>query len=287
MLESKKFCYVILHYKNINDTIECIDSIKNKFDSNIVVVDNASLNETDAMLIKKYTEDLIILDENLGFAKANNIGAKYAIKKYCPDFLVVINNDVVINQKNFETKIMKTYDNKNFDMLGPKIITNGGNSVNPFCVYKTLDEVKSAINMRKRNIKIFSNKFLYCLFYLYHMTKYKFVNEQILKNGSNYEINVALHGCGIVFSKKYYHKYNDLFFDKTFLYHEEEFLFYRVCQDNLLSVYDPTIQIFHKEGSSLNLTYNKKNRNKELFRNREILKSLNMLYEIMKNNKKI
>lgn len=287
MLKKKSFCYVILHYKNINDTIECIKSIQEKFDSNIVVVDNATLNKNDELLIKKHTDDLILLDKNYGFAKANNIGSKYAIEKYNPDFLVVINNDILINQKEFEENIEKSYKYKKFDMLGPKIITNGGNSVNPFNAYKTIEEVENAISIKERNVKIFSNKILYFAFYLYHKIKYTFKSEQVLFNGDKYEENVALHGCGIIFSKQYYKKYKNVFYNETFLYHEEEFLFYRVTRDKLVSVYDPSIEIFHKEGASLNLTYNKNNRNKELFRNREILKSLNLLHDAMKTNKKI
>ena len=133
--------FVILNYKNINDTIECIESIKKiNYDQkkvSIVVVDNNSMNNEEEKKIKKYTKDLILLDDNLGFAKANNIGSNYAIEKYKPDFLCVINNDTVINQENFIDEIYKAYKKTKFDIMGPKIITNGGDSVNPFYAYES------------------------------------------------------------------------------------------------------------------------------------------------------
>ena len=51
--------------------------------------------------LKKYTKDLVLLTENVGFAKGNNAGCEYAIKKYQPDFLCVINSDTVIEQSEF------------------------------------------------------------------------------------------------------------------------------------------------------------------------------------------
>ena len=68
--------FIILHYKNINDTIECINSIRTLEDNNykIVVVDNNSGIEEDDIKLKSLVDDLIILEENIGFAKGNNKG---------------------------------------------------------------------------------------------------------------------------------------------------------------------------------------------------------------------
>ena len=49
--------FVVLHYIAIEDTIECINSIINHIDTDnyeIVVVDNASPNNTGNDLLKKY-----------------------------------------------------------------------------------------------------------------------------------------------------------------------------------------------------------------------------------------
>ena len=57
-------------------------------------------------------------------------------------------------------------------------------------------------------------------------------------------------GAALIFSKKYYEKYKDIFYDKTFMYCEENILFYRIRRDDLISIYDRTIKIFHKEEST-------------------------------------
>ena len=286
----KKISFIILHYKNLKDTIECIESI-NKLDdtkdASIIVVDNHSLSKEDEKIIKKYTKDLIINDENLGFAKANNIGCKYAVDKYKPDFLCVINNDIVINQKDFIKEIEKCYKETKFDFLGPKIITDGGESVNPFPVYSTLEEVEEKIKYHEKLIKIYNNVILRNLLKVYMRVKRIFKKPLHVENGEESKYDVALHGCALIFSKKYYQKYKDVLYNETFLYHEEEFLNYRKNRDNLISYYDSNLELFHKEGSSLNESFKNQNYQKLIFRNKEILRSLKLLRDIMKENKEI
>ncbi len=283
--------FIILHYKNINDTIECIRSIK-KINTNkkisIIVVDNNTLSKVEEDKIKEYTNDIIILNENKGFAGGNNAGCKYAIDKYNPDFLCVINSDTIINQKSFIDEIYTIYEKTNFDIMGPKILTNDGDSVNPFHVYQTIEEVENKIKYHKKLIKIYSNRFLRFLLNTYLNIKNIARKEQHLYNGEKSEYNVALHGCALIFSKKYYEKYDDVFYKGTFLYHEEEFLDYRRKIDNLITYYDSNLEIFHKEGASLNATFkDKKNYEKLIFKNQEIVKSLSLLKTVMENNKKI
>lgn len=274
--------FIILHYKNIKDTIECIESIRKiNGEYKIIVVDNNTTTLDDEIILKKQCDDFIKLNENLGFAKANNIGCKYAIEKYNPDFLIVSNNDIVIDDENILSKINDEYKKSNFDMLGPKINTLGGQSVNPFPVYKTKEEVINQINKTEKLIKIYNNVILRNLFDIYMKTKYLFKEKRLVYNGKKRETSVALHGCFIIFSKKYYEKYEHVFYNETFLYHEEEFLYQRVLNDKLISVYNPLIEVFHKEGASLDFNY-KNNYKKLVFKNKEILKSLKLLLKQMK-----
>lgn len=276
--------FVILHYKNITDTVECIDSIlslNTEKKISIVVVDNNTLNDSDEKILSSYNIDLIKLDDNMGFAKANNIGCNYLVKKYSPDFLCVINNDTVINQKDFIEKIYNCYETYDFDMLGPKIITDNGESVNPFPVYKNLYEIDNAIKKSRKLIYIYKSAFLTFLLNIYIKVKGLFIQPRHMVNGEIIEKNVGLHGCALVFSKKYYEKYDTVFYNETFLYHEEEFLYQRVIRDSLTSIYDPNIEIFHKEGASLNNSFGNSEREKLIFRNKEIVKSLNLLKQFI------
>ena len=68
-----KFTFVILHYNNIDDTINCINTIKklkvNKNDEvKIILIDNKSTNHTGTELASKYSNDkqikVILLNKN-------------------------------------------------------------------------------------------------------------------------------------------------------------------------------------------------------------------------------
>ena len=273
--------FIILHYKNIKDTLECIESIlKQETDKKvkIIVVDNNTLNEKDEQKLKKYNIDLIKLEKNKGFAKANNIGCKFAIKNYKPDYLIVSNNDIIIRQKGF---IEKIYNEEKFDILGPMILTKHGQSVNPFPVYKNIDEVEKQIKKAKKLIKIYQSIILRNMLKIYIKVKKIFKGEKLVTNGLKREYNVALHGCFLIFSKRYYKKYKDIFFNETFLYHEEEFIYQRIVKDKLISIYDPKLKVFHKEGAYLNSTI-KEEYPKLIFKNKEILKSLELLEKEMR-----
>lgn len=271
--------FVILHYNNIKETMECVDSLE-KFKQKIVVVSN-SKDYDNLKKIEKRVDKVIINEENIGFAKANNIGCKYAIEKFKPDFLCVINNDIVIDQKDFLEKVEKLYKKYQFDVLGPKILPDDLPSVNPFPVYDTLEKIEDRIKYTKKLIKIYDNVILRNLLACYVLIKSKLKKALKPVNGDKDELGVALHGCALIFSKKYYERYEAVFYNETFLYHEEEFLYYRCKHDNLTFLYSPEVELVHKEGRSLDNSFNN-NYKKLIFKNKEILKSLQLLEAVYK-----
>lgn len=279
-----KYCFIILHYNNINDTTECIDSVRALNEPSKIVVVSNSKDIEQLQTIKSKIDHLIINEENVGFAKANNIGAHAAMELYHPDFLIVINNDIIMNDAHFLQQIQDDYNQYQFDALGPYIETDGGDSVNPFYTYDTLDEINEEIGKCKRMIRIYSNYFLRNVYTILRNIKHLFVKSKLVfQNGEQILTNVSLHGCAIIFSKKYYEKFEFPFYNETFLYHEEEFLSYRRKKHHLIFMYDPNLKVFHKEGASLKQTY-QKNYKKLIFHNQERMKSLEKLKYIVENN---
>lgn len=275
------FVFVILHYKNLKDTLECVASLKKiKGNKKIIVVDNHTLEENDAHLLEKEVDDVILLEENIGFAKANNKGILFACSKYKPKFIAVLNNDIVIYQESFIDIIKKDYQKYHFDMLGGKINTPG-DSYNPFPALETREVILKEIAYTKKLIFIYESVCLYFLLKVYLTLKHLIKKPRKMTNGTYLQEQVPLHGCALVFSKTYLDKYENPFFANTFLFHEEDFLYQRVKKDDLISVYDPSLEVYHKEGASLKTTF-KKEREKKLFREQERLKSLLKLEQYMR-----
>lgn len=255
-----KVGFVILHYLTDEDTIECVNHIEKMYgasDAEIVIVDNFSNNgsiERVSEAVKKYPNCSIIYNsQNLGFAQGNNIGYKYIKKKYPEAFIIVLNNDTVIKQEEFIEKILNSYKKNSFYVLGPDIIslTDGGHQ-NPMN--------NGVISERENNRAIFRYRLLLLLSKLriYDFIKriYKNTddNEKINTSKGKYEVihKKALHGSCLVFSPLFVQKNKYPFNPGTFLYMEEIFLALLCRNNNYKMVYDPDIQIYHKEDSSTN-----------------------------------
>ena len=77
-------CFVILHYMALEETVVCVESILHNVEGEkrIVVVDNASPNGSVKQLRERYEDeplvDVIETGKNLGFARGNNFGYRYA-----------------------------------------------------------------------------------------------------------------------------------------------------------------------------------------------------------------
>lgn len=255
--------FVILHYITLDDTVECVESIRNKCRKEkykIVIVDNASPNASGMELQKQYGEakdvDLVLLRNNLGFAKGNNAGIKVAREKYTPDFIVVMNNDVMLLQEDTVDVIRKEYTKSDFAVLGPMIYTADGRcDDNPG--RKTVMSVEEIDNVISENRKsIFLCKWhLWKVYRLLEIMKNKILHAKseakshTHKNYLGKAENVQLHGCFLCFSRNYFEHY-DGFFPKTFLYMEEDILFYLARKENLTMVYTPELNIYHKEDSA-------------------------------------
>lgn len=259
-MEKYKIGFVILHYLTIDETIECVNSIEKLIDTKnyeIVIVDNNSYNNTGQQLQTKYQNNpkinIILNKKNLGFSGGNNLGFSYAKKKLKCDFICVINNDTYLLENNFFQIILEEYQKSHFAVMGPEIHVPEGNIENITKNLISKKDLKKQLN--KTRIQLIKN-------YLYLNTIESYIKnkaKKILKHESKRFVNikegrlenVVLHGCFWVFSPVYVKKFDGLN-NKTFLYKEEELLFLRLKQNNMLSVYNPKLKIFHNKNSSLN-----------------------------------
>ncbi|MGZ7209328.1 MAG: glycosyltransferase family 2 protein [Methanobacterium sp.] len=63
---------------------------------------------------------LIKNDKNYGYAEGNNIGIKFALNNIDPDYILILNNDIVV-EKNFLSELVKVAENKkDAGFIGPK-----------------------------------------------------------------------------------------------------------------------------------------------------------------------
>lgn len=292
-----KIVFVILNYNTFKETTECILSIENKIDTDdykIVIVDNKS-NDDSAERIAEFIKNrknsvLISNEENLGFAKGNNVGIKYANKNYKPKFMVVLNSDTELIQENFTAILDKEYEKSGFSLLGPLILTADGRCDNSPHYPPTTEHVQKELNTFKKEERIIKLGLYraYCgVKFIRNLIKNKLlrINVPVHCNMEfyQYQKQVVLQGCFIVFSEKAF-KYIDGFDNRTFLYYEEPILFLKLMKNNLVTVYDPEIVIYHKDGRATN-TVATKSRNKLLFINKCYQDSARILLQELQDKK--
>ena len=86
---------VILNWNGWQDTIACLEALKECTYPNktIVVVDNASTNDS-VVKIRAADSNIVLLESlaNLGFAGGNNIGIRYALA-HSAEYIWLLNND--------------------------------------------------------------------------------------------------------------------------------------------------------------------------------------------------
>lgn len=285
--------FIILHFKekSVNDTFECIESIKSiitNYERKIIIVDNGSNDNSSQLLKKKYSQDfnIVILEnkENLGFAKGNNTGYEFGKRNYNPDFFIILNNDTIIINEDFIEVIISEFQVSEFHILGPKIITKSLINQNPYgfevddlnTVEKSILKTQKIINELNKKFSLYSLILNFKNFLYNFQLLYKFILKlrSIIKHEKKISIdydsrieNVKLHGSALIFSKHYSNLYDYAFYPKTFLYAEEDILFYIANRDKLKIVYNPKVKIFHKEDVSTNFYINKRDKQKFLLRN--------------------
>jgi len=239
--------FVILHYNNISDTEKCVSSILNSLKSetfSIVIVDNKSPDGTGILLQKKYAGfneiEVLLNQSNAGFSKGNNAGCNHAINKFNPDFICVFNNDTFIDDSLFIKKIYDTYQSGPFDALGPAIWNIQRNyNQNPFKIISSEKEALEELETL-RKAKRLLNSWLPYTYYLF--LKYSAKNK-------TYK-SVSLHGAAIIFSKRYFQRFSNVFPELTFLFGEENFLYYRKIKHKLDYRFNFDLKVFHNHSST-------------------------------------
>ena len=282
-MEVCMFCFVILHYKTANDTIECVESIKAlQSPCQIVIVDNFSDNGSIEIIEDRYGEanNIHILknSQNLGFASGNNIGYKYARETLHSDFIAVSNNDIIVDSPDFIDYVVNYYFSKQqYHILGPDIESLvDGKHQNP------MEDGTLEIKQVSREIRRY--QVLYCLSKLRIYDCLKGSREQngIKKDSFVKEIipNIQLHGSFMVFSPAFIEKEEFAFRPGTFLYMEESIL-YKYCQKNgYKCTYNPTVKVYHKEDSSTNSLF-KADKGKREFVFKNMIQSLKVYRKVL------
>lgn len=277
-----KLGFVILAYGKPDMVVECVRYIENlnlSENAHIVVVDNNSPNKAGEIIrdrLKEFNNVFVFLNtKNSGFAKGNNIGYKLCAEKYGCDTIIVMNSDAFIDDENFIDKLDKIVsDNPDISIIAPDIVEDSFKHKNPLSINKN-DMNNVSIYLRTILLDAISNILLYLHIDYF---KYKKRNEKANYNTQKIQkdqYDIVPHGACIIFCKKWVSKESNAFYNGTFLFCEEHFLYAYAKEKNHSIVYKPTLVIRHLGDGSINHSVQDE-RNKRIFVNKHQMRSFSL-----------
>src|SRR3989344_1534929 len=120
-----KVSIIILNWNGVDDTIECLESLKKITYKNyeVVVVDNGSEGDDVKILKKKYGKYIRIIEnkENLGFAEGNNIAIRKVMEENKSKYVLLLNNDTVVDKKFLDELVKTGESDEKIGIVGPII----------------------------------------------------------------------------------------------------------------------------------------------------------------------
>ena len=121
---------VVVNYNGGEVVMNCINSlikVTNYDNYRIVVVDNGSTDGTLERLSAIEQVDLIVTERNVGFAPAMNIGWRYVIGKYNPQYIQRMDSDITTIQSNWLSEMVATLEkDKDYGICGNKLVFPDG-----------------------------------------------------------------------------------------------------------------------------------------------------------------
>jgi GT2 family glycosyltransferase len=224
---------VIVSYNTCRILDECIASIRRETvcAHEVIVVDNASADESCRMLRENYPDvTLIENSENAGFARANNQGFAQARGKY----FFMLNSDTVILDGAIDKLFEFMESNPDVGICGPRNIGRDGkmqfNCDHFPGFWSTLWLYSNFIN-RFPNVKMFKR------------SRMRYWDYSEIKDVE------MMTGCSLLIKSDMYKRLGGLD-NNYFMYFEETDLCYRVVQNGYRIVFVPYASIIHYGGES-------------------------------------
>lgn len=222
---------IIINWNSSQYLKNCIDSIyyhNHNHDISIVVLDNASFDGSKE-IVESYPGNIrfIQLIENVGFAKANNIGFSNVHSKYC----LFLNPDTIIKQDVFKAFIDIAENESNVGAIGCQLLNENGtiqnSSIQPF--------------------PTIVNQMVNCNFVVNHS---KLIKIQRNKLCTPVEVDIISGACFFVVSDVF--KRVGAFSTDYFMYGEDLDLCYKIKKEGYKILFTNSFSIIHFGGKSSN-----------------------------------
>lgn len=223
-----KIAVILVNYNGRQYNMECIESLltqQGAFDIMIIVVDNASKDDSMQLIQERYGTDerieTVSLDENYGFSYANNVGIRRAID-WKAEYILLLNNDTEA-EKDMLAQLLDCAARHPDSVIAPKICYSDRRNI----IWSAGGEVSPLIG-KARHIG------------LEQRDKGQFGQER--------QITFAT-GCCLLLPETVIKKAGYLD-ERFFLYYEDTEYSFRLRREGISIYYCPKARLYHKVGGS-------------------------------------
>ena len=209
-------------------TSECIDSVIEKtHDVNyeIILVDNSSTDGSKEYFERDSRIKYIYSEENLGFGRANNLGAKFSDGKY----LFFLNSDTLLIENSLNTLFKFLQNHREYAACGCQLLYADGSYQESHIKYPSLwNDITEIIPSR---------------LYLSRKKNSKYEVRKILDSIE------SINGADIFIAKNIFIEMSG-FDPEYFMYYEETDLFYNIKKAGYKIALIPNTKLIHINGGS-------------------------------------
>ena len=244
----KQFGFVILNFRNFEETIECVESILriSSDDYHIAIVDNDSPNESFRVLAEKYSSfeniEVIQSGKNGGYSAGNNCGIRFLESLGIKNFIIATSDTIVVSKDILQQ--LKEIDLDHVGVVGPRIRTPQGEDQNPLERRVGLNYV---LNIHFPSITSFFRNGLYSL--VPRLKSFVRDRKDYVRKTAPSESVFMVHGSFLLLTSAYIANCG-LLDESIFMYGEEDLLAYSCRKNSLKTLYIPSIEIIHKDAKS-------------------------------------
>jgi GT2 family glycosyltransferase len=227
---------IVVNYNTRKLTIQCLASVFEQTKDvsfEVILVDNASTDDSCILIIKQFPQTILIeANENLGFGRANNLGAKIAKGKY----LFFLNSDTILinNAVKYFFEFFESHPHDDIGALGSLLLDNELNPTHSSGLFPIKRKILKVTYLGYFDRNYFDRN--------YREEKLAFINE------SSFEVDY-ITGADLFILHDVFIKLNG--FDPSyFMYYEDTDLQKRIKNIRLKCVIISKPMIIHLEGGS-------------------------------------
>ena len=230
-----KLSVIVVNYNVQYFLDQCLNSVQKAIknvSTEVIIVDNCSVDDSLEMLVKKYPEFRVIANkDNVGFSKANN----QAIHASTGEYVLLLNPDTVVAEDTFEKVVQFMDDHHDAGGLGVRMIDGKGGFLpeskrglpSPMVAFYKIFGLSSLFPKSKR----------FSQYHLGHLSQHE-----------NHEIDV-LSGAFMLMRRKALDEVG-LLDEDFFMYGEDIDLSYRITLGGYKNYYFSDTNIIHYKGES-------------------------------------